>query len=277
MRQAYDYWQDQPGSIPTRRRSSHAVTYWRPLGQQRAPDQRGERASFVETICKGNTFERLLKHIMPPNAPHPRERAPTTRPATSLGKAEAERDAGFGVRRAPNEGCRQKRTNETRRFHHVRYRCKNRSIAAARNTSGHVNEEELTPTVRCPSTEPTDPNYRITTHAPYAFEPGQRSTISTPTEKQGCRVVGRGRARNAVRGLSFPFPFSITLVLFPMVDPKHMPAHLHSIVGGHGGHASWAWGAPPTHAGRSPPHIVHFGQFLPKHACILHRLPRHKF
>lgn len=32
----------------------------------------------------------------------------------------------------------------------------------------HINEEELVPTVRCPSTEPADPNYRITTHAPYA-------------------------------------------------------------------------------------------------------------
>lgn len=101
MRQAYDYWQDQPGSIPTRRRSPHDSTSRPPAGRQQAPNQHGPRASFVQAICRGNTFERLPEHIMPPNAPHPRERAPTTRAATSLGKAEAERDASFRVRRAP--------------------------------------------------------------------------------------------------------------------------------------------------------------------------------
>lgn len=75
----------------------------------------------MKQFIRGNTFERILEHIMPPNALHPRERAPTTRPATSLERAEAEHDAGFGVRHAPDKGCRQKGINETRRFHHVRY------------------------------------------------------------------------------------------------------------------------------------------------------------
>ena len=78
-----------------------------------------ERHSF-EGQYKGNTFE-VLSSISCRQMHCIREsEQPTTRAATSLGKAKAERDAGFRVRRAPGEGCRQKGTNETRRFHRVR-------------------------------------------------------------------------------------------------------------------------------------------------------------
>ena len=58
-------------------------------------EQRRERASFVRARDKGNTFEGLPDHIMQPNALHPRDRAPTTRAATTHQGAKAERARGL--------------------------------------------------------------------------------------------------------------------------------------------------------------------------------------
>lgn len=102
------------------RMHANAVRHWSNTGS--------ERHSF-EQWAKATRFEGL---IMPPNALHPRERAPTTRPAMTTEDVKAERDAGYRVRCPPKDGCRQKGANGTRRFHRVRYRCKNRSIVTAR-------------------------------------------------------------------------------------------------------------------------------------------------
>ena len=69
--------------------------------------------------------------------------------------------------------------------------------------SRHINDEEATVKVRCPSNEATNSNYQITTHASYACEPVQYSVVCAPTlhqSKRGHKVVVRGRARNFVCG-----------------------------------------------------------------------------
>lgn len=61
---------------------------------------------------------------------------PTTRAATSLAKAKAERDAGFRVRRTPSEGCRQKGLTRLDASIARGNRCKSRPTATARINSG---------------------------------------------------------------------------------------------------------------------------------------------
>ena len=43
--------------------------------------------------------------------------------------------------------------------------------------SRHIDEEEQAPIVRCPSNEPANPKYRITTHAPYALRVSGDSVV----------------------------------------------------------------------------------------------------
>ena len=53
-------------------------------------------------------FEGFPKHIMPPNARHPRVQATETHFATSHAKVEAICKAGFQVHHEPNKGADRK-------------------------------------------------------------------------------------------------------------------------------------------------------------------------
>ena len=101
MRQAYDYWQDQPGSIPRRcRRRPEAQA--RPRARKGA-DERGDRAGQSDDA-------RLVRWQRGPEAPnphnvlHPRPRARPRGPQQQRrGDARVGREDGFKVLPTPHK------------------------------------------------------------------------------------------------------------------------------------------------------------------------------
>ncbi|KAH0976276.1 hypothetical protein GBA52_025995 [Prunus armeniaca] len=85
-KQAYDYWQDQPGSIPFRRRLRARQTTLRVECSPRA------RQSYVSSENASNWTIGGPKTPRPLNAPHPRSQAETCGPSQSHDESWVDRD-----------------------------------------------------------------------------------------------------------------------------------------------------------------------------------------
>lgn len=124
------------------------------------------------------------------NALHSREPARTTRAVTTLEGQARTRHKQWG---SPwfNKGCQQKGADRTGHFRHVRYRCKNQSIAAARTQTSfgarqwrRDNDNSSTPEQW--ACKPTESPLTFCTHASSC-----NTLLSTPKpcQQQGVSII----------------------------------------------------------------------------------------
>ncbi|KAH0983206.1 hypothetical protein GBA52_010383 [Prunus armeniaca] len=106
--QAYDYWQDQPGSIPFRRRLRARQTTLRVECSPRA------RQSYVSSENASNWTIGGSKTPRPLNAPHPRSQAETCGPSQSHDEPWVDRDTSTATTSLPLPAKGKRRKGTTR-------------------------------------------------------------------------------------------------------------------------------------------------------------------
>ena len=151
MRQAYDYWQDQPGSIPWRRRSR--TNPLGPFGRDRL-SHRGTGPK-VGGLPPARFAFCVREH----------EQSPVHRNKRS--RVLPEHGCLYGVHPVHlwTHGAERDRvTSDFRLSGYVAQEPHN--VPAPLAAGGLINERDRGETVRCASKEPADPNDPSTTHAP---------------------------------------------------------------------------------------------------------------
>ena len=185
MRQAYDYWQDQPGSIRyrlrNRRKSCHTINVNKTAtnaaviqGNPNFEGQHGGRRSRVNSMHR---IQEISKRM----------RAKRGLCVSTAGPSPA--DQAF-LRNPPEIGLGGTGSRRATKYHQVGMQHRNRQQAPLPQGLTGVNEGECMSTVGCTSIEPANKNNPITTHAPpRALDPTPPNPPH-PTTPEGERANG---------------------------------------------------------------------------------------
>ena len=160
MRQAYDYWQDQPGSIPWRQHDPSIPVAENSSGWA----ETGEEVNLIE-------HKRLKKAVERAEAPTPASRSASESTSDRTWSSSARvRSTGARARcrvcPAPPGRNEAKRDTFTFEFHRSGYATQEPRRAASLAGPWAESEGGCRTTVRCSSTEPADTDNPMTTHAP---------------------------------------------------------------------------------------------------------------